>query len=90
MATINEKLADMLATVKELRKSLQNTNIPNGVFEFIETRDSVTQEELFDAMPTLSPRTMRRRLDDLLTAGKIIRKKEGRYVRYHKNPDYPQ
>lgn len=90
MATINEKLVDMLATIKDMRKSLQNKHVTGDVFEFIKLKNSVTQEELFEAMPNLSPRTMRRRIDELLSTGKILKQKEGRRVNYLKNPNYPQ
>ena len=86
VATINEKLANMLATIKELRKGFKNEHSSNSLLTYFDGKSEVTQEELFQAMPSLSVRTLRRRINELLKNGDIVRRKEGRFVFYVKKP----
>ena len=86
MATINEKIVDMLATVREMREKL---NKP-GLFDLISQNDDIAQSDLMEHFKEISPRTLRRRLDILVQEKQIFRERKGREVLYRRNDNYPQ
>jgi len=78
MTSNYDKLVDMLATIKEMRKSLA----PRTILGFIADNSPVNQKDLFMAFPEISQRTMRRRIDILIAEGRIKRQRTRKDVIY--------
>lgn len=90
MATMSEKIVDMLSTIREIREKIRETGIigPFQVADSIERmfdeHPEIGQRELFKKFPKISPRTMRRHLQQLLDQDILIARKRGREVSYAK------
>ncbi len=88
MATMHEKLVDMLSTIREIRENIKKTSkigpyrLGDRIGGLFDKNHEISQRELFKKFPAISPRTMRRHLQQLLDQGIIIAKKNGRKVVY--------
>lgn len=87
MATIEEKIVAMLATIKEMRKIVKK---PDPVFDLIVAKGDISQKDMISLLPDMSSRSVRRHLEYLLQGGMVLRRKEGKEVFYSRNTDYPQ
>ena len=80
MATMSEKIVDMLATIREMRKMLAKKN---NILDILSAHGSLSQHDLFQKMgPNISERTARRYLEKYVSEGLIIRTRDGRQVIY--------
>ena len=80
MATMSEKIVDMLATIREMRKMLGKKNI---ILDTLITHGSLSQYDLLKKIsPKISERTARRHLEKYIAEGLVVRTKDGRRVVY--------
>ena len=82
MATVQEKIVAMLATVREMRKIVANGHNIDEITRVIADHSPVSQKNLLGMLPHVSSRTMRRRLEGLIQRKIILRRKEGKEVFY--------
>lgn len=91
MATMHEKIVDMLATIQEMRKMLGKVPILDKrsheprdfILSVITTHGSLSQHDLLEKIgPRIRERTARRHLDKLVAEELVIRGKDGRQVIY--------
>ncbi|MEK7583033.1 MAG: DeoR family transcriptional regulator [Patescibacteria group bacterium] len=96
MATIEEKIVDMLANIQAMRKMLGKVPIleksghepKDFILGVITTHGSLSQHELLQKIgQRISGRTARRHLDKLIAEGLVIRGKDGRQVVYQAGDD---
>lgn len=91
MATMHEKLVDMLSTIREIRKEFKKTarvrpyRLADQIIGMFGEKSEISQHELFQKFPQISPRTMRRHLQELRDQEVLDTKKNGREVFYAKH-----
>ena len=87
MATVQEKIVAMLATVRELRMVVAKIDKKDPILGIVSLHSPISQQELLDLLPQMSSRTARRKIDTLVSANLLARSKKGKEVFYS---IYPQ
>lgn len=83
MSTVREKIVAMLATVREIRKSMLKINKIKKIdviVDIVAKHSPIAQKELIKKLPEFSSRTLRRRIDILVEQNQIIRERSGKEV----------
>ncbi len=63
-------------------KIIKKRDVAESILELIREKHPIAQEEIFEAFPAQSPRTLRRHLDTLGRRGVIKKNRQGRKMLY--------
>ena len=91
MATMQEKIVDMLSTIREIRQNIRKKSkvklfqLADQIRSLFDKNLEMRQQELFEKFPEISPRTMRRHIHKLMNSSFLIATRHGKKVVYKKN-----